>query len=126
MRTKLLILLYCAFLTPTGIHAQNYSVSLTSGTAGIGVEGMRTFGPGYTVRAGFASISYSHSGYDGDDYIMDTDLTLSSVSLLANCFPFEGVFHVTCGVIYNINKAEAFLTPSESHDVGGRIYTPEM
>ena len=125
MRSKLLIIFCFIMLTSNGIHAQNYSVSLTSGTMGIGIEGMRSFGPGYAARAGFAGISYSRSGYNGADYIMDADLTLSSISILADWFPFKGVFHFTYGLIYNINEAEATLTPSESHNVGGRIYTPE-
>ena len=126
MRTQLLTFFMCAFFLPITTHAQNYSVSLKTGTLGIGIEGMRTFGPGYAARIGFNNLSYSYSGFDGGDYIMDTDITLSSITLFTDWFPFNRGYHITCGFIYNINEAEATLTPSQSYDVGGRIYTPEM
>jgi len=114
------------YAAATGLYAQNYSMALTTGTRGIGIEGMRTFGFHYAVRAGFNTFSYHPTGIEGDDYLMDADILLSTTNLFADWFPFGGMFHLTAGVMYNLTSAEAVLTPSDSHDVGGRIYTPDM
>ena len=126
MRSTILMFFCFIMLSPANIKAQNYAISLKTGTLGIGLEGMRFFGSGYAARIGFAYFSYSPPDLDGDEYTSAADLKFSSVSTLADWFPFEGAFHFTGGVIFNFNEAEVILIPSKSYNIGGRIYTPEM
>ena len=127
MKSKLfLTLLFSVLLNPTPISAQTYALSINSSTLGINLEGIRSFGPRYNARVGFACFSYTYSDGDNKDYSLGADIKMSSVSAIFDWFPYEGIFHLSGGLIINFNEVNALLTSKESHDVGGRIYTPEM
>ena len=126
MNLKISAATFFLFACITTAQAQHYSLGVTTGTRGVGLEAVRTFGFNFAARAGYTGFSYSKTGIDGDEYLMDTDLKLSTANLFADWFPFGGVFHLTTGLMYNLTTAEAVLTPSDDHDVGGRIYTPGM
>jgi hypothetical protein len=113
-------------LIPFTAQAQNYAVALKPGTSGIGIEAIRSFGQLYNVRFGYSYFNYDYRYEDSDDYIMDSTVFISSVSAIFDWFPFERVFHISAGIFVNMNDVDAVLSPKESHDVGGRIYTPEM
>ncbi len=125
-KTLLLIILLKTIITPACVKAQTYALSINSSTLGINLEGIRSFGPRYNARVGFTCFSYKYSDGDNKDYYLGSDIKMSSVSAIFDWFPYEGIFHLSGGLFINFNEVNALLTPKESHDVGGRIYSPEM
>lgn len=106
--------------------AQTWGTVLRTGTNGVSLEVVRSFGLRFNARVGGSYFTYSYTDTGSKDYIMDADLRFSSVTAMVDWFPRRGIFHFTGGVIYNLNDADAVMIPKESHDVGGRTYTPEM
>jgi hypothetical protein len=119
------LILSCIGLTPLSF-AQDYAVSVKASTYGINLEAVRSFGASINTRLGFAFFSYSVTGGGGDeDFTYSGDLKLSSVSALADWFPFEsGTFRLTGGMFVNLNKADLILTPTETYTMGGTTYSP--
>jgi len=118
-------LIFLALSSPN-VNAQTYAISLKPGSMGLGFEGARSFGPYYNVRIGYTFLNYDHTLEGDDEYVMDAELRMSAVTAYFDWFPTGGMFHLSSGLIYNMNDVTALLVPSQSHDVGGRIYTPDM
>ena len=51
------------------------------------------------------------------------DLKLSSFIALADWHPFNGVTHLTAGLMYNNNKFSMIAVPSGSYTINGTTYT---
>lgn len=120
-------LLLVIFTVTTKVSAQDYGVALKVSTLGFGIEGMRSFGPDFNVRAGAAFFSISQDGGGGtEDYVYTADANLTSVSLLADYFPFGQTFRLTGGMMLNLNKFAISLVPTDSYTIGGDVYTPEL
>lgn len=115
------------FLLSATTFGQEYAAALKVSSLGINVEGMRSFGPDLNARLGFAWFNYTHEGGGGDeDYEYTGDLKLFSISMLADYFPFGGnTFRLTGGILINLNKVDAVLTPTQTYTVGGDEYTPD-
>lgn len=111
----------------SSVNAQDYAASIKVSTLGINLEAIRSFGPDINARLGVAFFSYSMDGGGGakDDYKYSGDLKLTSISALADWFPFQNFFRVTGGVLINLNKADITMTPSKTYTVGNDQYTPE-
>jgi hypothetical protein len=125
---KFFTILTCSLLVFSSIlKAQDYAVSVKASTYGVNLEALRSFGTDFNARLGFAFFSYSITGGGGeDDFTYSGDLNLSSVSALADWFPFEsGTFRLTAGAFINLNKADLILTPTETYTMGGTTYSPE-
>jgi len=126
-RLKLTIGIALTIMFVTGTAAaQTWGTVLRTGTTGVSLEVVRSFGLRFNARVGGSYFTYSFTDTGNKDYIMDADIQLSSATAMVDWFPRRGIFHFTGGVIYNLNDAKAVMTPKESHDVGGRTYTPEM
>lgn len=127
MKKIFTLLLFCYLGFTPVIMAQDYAVSVKASTYGINFEAVRSFGESINTRLGFAFFSYTMDGGGGDeDFTYSGKLKLSSVSVLADWFPFEsGTFRLTGGAFVNLNKADLILTPTETYTMGGTTYTPE-
>ncbi len=112
----------------TNIFAQDYGASVKVSTLGITLEGMRSFGPSFNTRLGASFFNYSHDGGGGDeDYEYSGDLSLFSISALADYFIFGGnTFRITGGILINLNEVDGNASPAKTYEVGGDFYTPEL
>lgn len=124
MKLRYLILLLLFLYT--SVFPQEYAAGLKLSTLGVSAEGIRSFGDNFNVKIGLSFMSFSYNGgSDKDDYKYKADLSLLGVSALADWFPFQNGWRLTGGLILNLNKTEAILTPSKTYIVGGDHYTPE-
>ncbi len=119
--------LLCLFLfLPVSLNAQDYAASLKIGTLGVNAEAVRSFGPQFNARIGFAALSLSNlSLISNNDYSSKGDLKLMSFSALGDWFPFESNFRLTAGIFINLNKTSVALTPKKTYYDGNIAYTPE-
>ena len=125
MKKYLFAMLFILF-SYHAVQAQYYAIALKVSTLGIRMEVNRTFGRHFNSRVGFSYMAYSQEGVGNEDYSYVGNLKLMSGTVLLDWFPFSGSFHVTSGAVINMNSGDAILTPLQSYDVGGRVYTPEM
>lgn len=127
MRQKLTILFLITLIAfSSNSFAQDYGAGIKIGTRGFRVEGLRSFGPDFNVRLGYALLPISTEGGEStDDYLYDAKATLSSLSIITDWFPFENTFRLSAGFLINLNKGEIDLNPTQSYQVGGDEYTPD-
>ena len=118
-----LVLLVITVISPIAF-AQTYSLSIKPSTLGIVIEGIRSLSPRFDARVGFAYYTYTYSEKDNSDYTLNADIKTSAVSAIIDWFPRESIFHLSAGFMYNLNGADAVLKSKNSHEVGGRTYTP--
>ena len=128
VKTILLPLIVPLLLTVTAqVGADSYAVALRPGTLGISIEGIRSLSTTLDARVGVSYFSFTYNGgSEKDDYFFDSDCRLSAASALVDWYPRSSPFHISGGVFFNFNDIRALLTPSRSHEVNGRVYTPEM
>jgi hypothetical protein len=128
MKPKVMFCLVLFSFFPIGKSiAQNYSVSLKASTLGVSLEGIRSIGEQFNVRAGVSYFSLNVNGGGGsNDYIYSGKLKLLTFSALADWFPFSSSYRVTGGAFINLNKGDLTLTPASSHTIGNTTYTPEI
>jgi len=122
---SILVIIILSGADPIG--AQTYAVTLRPSTLGLCLEGIRSISSTLDARLGMSYLSFSlHGGSDQEDYTMDGDFNLSSVSTLIDWYPKLSPFHITGGLVLNFNDIKTLLTPSRSHEINGRVYTPGM
>lgn len=126
MMKKLLLVMLTAFLFYSSqINAQGFAIGVKASTLGISFELNKSILDNLNIKAGGAFFSYTHNGGGGsDDYEYEGKLDLSSLSLLADWFPFRNSIRLTGGILINLNEANITLTPTNSYTVGGDEYTP--
>ena len=108
------------------ISAQDYGAAIKLSTGGVTLEGMRSFGSQFNTRLGFAFFSTSQDGGGGtEDYEYTADANLSSAYALVDYFPFGQTLRLTGGLMFNFNKADILLTPTNTYSIGGDEYTPD-
>jgi hypothetical protein len=126
MKTKLLTSTFLLLFLASTISAQDYAAAIKVGSRGFGAEVIRSFGEDFNVRAGLAFFSISVDGGGGtEDYEYTAEANLSSISAIADYFPFSGGFRLSGGVLVNLNKATTILTPTKTYTIGKDVYTPE-
>ena len=95
------------------------------GTTGIGLE--LTFGvnPYLNLRSGFNYGSFTWSEtFEDVDY--DMDITMTSIPLLLDIYPFGGHFRITGGLFYQPGtEADIDSTPTEPTQIGEHTYYPD-
>ena len=110
-------------ILPAKIEGQNYAIAVKLNTLGANFEVMRSFGESFNLRAGTAFFSYKSSRLEGNkDYSYEAELSLSSISVLADYFPFSGAFRITSGLIFNLNSSTINLYPEGTYTVGNDVY----
>ncbi len=93
------------------------------GTLGWSVEVVQSLQPTVNLRLG---LNRYHGDYTGTEDQVDytIDVNLHSVSLLADWHPYDGIFRVTGGVLYNRNKIDVIGKPNDSLRIGDSSYSP--
>lgn len=115
-----------ATLTSSLATAQQFNgtgVAGRLGTLGWSVELIQSLQPNVNLRFGF---NRYHGEYTGTEDQVDytVDVNLRSVSLLVDWHPYDGVFRVTGGVLYNGNEVEVIGTPNDELRIGDSSYSP--
>jgi len=125
--TSIVTCILCIATLSTPVFAQSYAVALRPSTLGISIEGIRSISRSFDARIGVSYWALNYKGGESDeDYTVDGDFKLGSISALVDWYPNRAAFHLTTGVMVNLNSMDALLVPSTSHVVSGRTYTPEM
>jgi hypothetical protein len=114
-------------MTVTSIAQSGASVSLKVSSLGITLEGVKKITKVLNARAGISYFTFEYDAGDdtGEDFTYLGDLSLLSVSLLADYYPFENHFRISAGGLLNLNEGDLTLTPLKTYTIGGSIYTPE-
>ena len=124
---------YCAclltgllMLTGSAVSAQQFDgtgVAGRFGTLGWGIEVVQSLQPTVNLRFGFNRFHGEYSdSEDSVDYTVDVHLR--SVGLLADWHPYDGIFRVTGGALYNDSEVELVGTPADSLLIGDSSYSP--
>lgn len=112
--------------TNSAVSAQEYEgtgVAGRFGTLGWGLEVMQSLHENVNLRFGLNRYSGDHDGTEDHlDYTID--MNLQSVGLLVDWHPYDGVFRVTGGMLYNGNEVDFVVTPTESLRIGDTSYSP--
>ncbi|MFC1607926.1 hypothetical protein ACFL47_08145 [Candidatus Latescibacterota bacterium] len=125
--TFIVTCIICITALSTPVFSQSYAVTLRPSTLGISIEGIRSINRYVDARIGASYWALNYKGGEAeDDYFVDGDFRLGSISALVDWYPNRAAFHLTTGVMVNLNSMDALMTPSSSHVVSGRTYTPEM
>ncbi len=127
MNKKSLLLIMLFFgLSSTTIFSQEWAIAAKVSTLGGNLELYRSFGDQFNAHVGFNYFGLDQSLDDEDDYVVDATVGLMSISALGDYFPFESSsFRVTAGLYFNLNEIDAIVTPTETYEVGGDIYSIE-
>ncbi len=101
----------------------DFGLAARASTLGLGIEFSKSIPlTGVSARLGYNWFSYDLSqGYAGIDY--DTTIDMESVALAIDWRPVPGPFHLTAGVLYNLNEVQALNEPAPTYDIGGTTYT---
>lgn len=106
------------------LAADDFGVNFKAGSLGLGAELSKGFSDKFSVNLGFNSYNYKTTRSEsGIDY--DSKFELQSASLLANYHPFNGLFRVTGGALYNNNELKLTGKPSagSTYNINGVNYT---
>jgi hypothetical protein len=127
MKKRSLLFIFLFFsLSFTNIFAQDWATSVKVSTLGGNIEVYRSFGEQFNAHLGFNYFSLEQDVTGQEDFDSKFKVGLMSVSALGDYFPFEGGgFRLTAGLFVNLNQIDATLTPTDSYEVGGDVYTPE-
>ena len=125
MKTLLIILFLITL--PAAAIAQSFAVKGNAGSLGIGGEAVISLNESFNVRAGanVFDFSYYHETSQGDEYDIDANLHLNSISALIDWYPFQNGMRLAGGIVHNRNEVKSVLIPKQSHEVGGNTYSPE-
>ena len=102
----------------------DHGFAIKASTLGAGLEYQRNFQPKTNFRLGFNTWTYDQDGTEGGIQYQ-ADLELRTLGLIVDYHPWEGIFRVSGGVMYNGNELEmqASLATAGTVDIGGRTYT---
>lgn len=104
-------------------HARDFGTSIDLGTTGLGLHVTTALTPKLNARVGANLANYAYEGSTSDvDY--DFKLKLASVDALLDFHPFDGVFRISGGAVYNGNKIEARAKPTGAgtYTLNGNVY----
>ncbi len=100
-----------------------FSVGVTGGTLGLGLEAGYRFSDRLGVRANGDSYNYDKTVTSGD-FDIDGKAKLKSIGVAVDFYPFGGSFRVSAGLRSNKNRFGGDATPNTaSVEVGGDLYT---
>lgn len=110
------------FTTADAATTYTYGIGLQAGTLGLGPDFNVGFNKHFGIDLGLNAYNYKHSmTQSGINY--GFKIKLDTVHLLANWYPFGGVFHLTAGLVDNGNKITGDATPtSGTFTINGDTY----
>ena len=121
-----LFLSVASFVVPHELKAQGYAAAVKVGTQGVSLQAYRALSSYFNVSLGASILSYNANNVEHtSDYKVDGDLKLSNISALADWFPFASSFRLTGGLVVNLNKVSAVITPTVTKVTGNIQYTPD-
>lgn len=107
----------------SALSNMTYGIGIQAGTLGIGPD----FNVGVNKYLGFdLGLNTYNRSYSGTQSNVDYNFKakLNTVHLLANVYPFGGVFHLTAGVVSNGNKFDLTGTPTGgTYTINNQQYT---
>ncbi len=110
-------------LTPALSFAEGTGLTVKAGTLGAGLEISKSFSDSVGGRLGLNAFSHSKSATQGTvNY--DFKLKLSTVTALADWYPWQSSFRTTAGLVSNGNKADLTADPATDNVINGVTYTP--
>lgn len=125
-KKSLLFIFLFLSVSLSSTYAQEWATSLKVSTLGGNVEVYRSFGDQFNMHLGFNYFSLEQEMTGEEDFDATFSAGLMSFSVLGDYFPFtSSSFRITAGVMMNLNKVDAKLTPTKNYEVGGDIYTPD-
>ncbi|OQX12925.1 MAG: hypothetical protein BWK76_16985 [Desulfobulbaceae bacterium A2] len=108
---------------PAQAQSPGFSLGVKAGTLGAGLEGNLELSEWCGLRLGANAMQFSmNETVDNVDY--DADLRLRNATALLDLYPFQGVFRLTGGVMYNANEFELEGRSSIPAVINGHAYTP--
>lgn len=115
---------FCTLLTYAEGRKPLSTVGVTAraSTLGWGLEASTPLIGNLNGRVGFNTFSVGYEA-TAEDIEYDFDLTLRSLSVLADWLPFGSVLRLSGGFLLNGNKVEATATPSQSYTINGIRYS---
>jgi hypothetical protein len=116
------VLLACV---PASAQFDALSVGVKAGTLGVGGEVTTNLLPQLNVRGSYQWLDLSLN-VEVDDIDYDTDLKFSNPMVLLDWYPFEGVFRVSAGVLFNGTDIALSSTPTEPVRIGNTTYLPSQ
>jgi hypothetical protein len=126
MNKKLAALSALLFLATSSQSAvaDDVSLGLKLSTLGPGLEIQDKLSSILGFRLGINYLPFSAS-FTVDDVKYKSEFSWKSASLLADLYPFAGIFRLSGGVLYNGNNVDISATPSDSVKIGNTSFTPE-
>lgn len=129
MRLSFLALLLSLFAASAhSSNAQGLAISGRAGTLGPGVELVTSLDPHFNVRLGANHFNYSRHDYVTSLEVpvhVDSDLRLTSFALIADVLPFEKIFRMSLGLVYNLSEATSLMSPAEGYTLEGKTFSPD-
>jgi hypothetical protein len=122
-RLAAIIAVLCVVASSQGAAANDLSMGLKISTLGPGLEIQEKINNMIGFRLGVNYLPFSTS-FTADDVKYKTEFSWKSVSLLADIYPFSGIFRITGGAFYNGNNVEVSATPGEPVKIGDNTYSP--
>ena len=102
---------------------EGIDIEVKGGTLGLGGEINYALNPMFTLGLGLNTFTQNLS-QTSSDIGYDVEFKLQTFALLGNYHPFEGVFRLTGGLMFNGNKLSMTANPVGNYDIGGTSYTP--
>ncbi|MFH2139193.1 MAG: hypothetical protein ABII63_00190 [Pseudomonadota bacterium] len=123
-RTALAVLVIAALPMQAYADEGKFRLDAHASLLGLGLELAAPLSEKYTARVGFNTLKLS-GNTDSGGLSYKGDLKLSSVTALMDWRPWNGVTHLTAGVIFNSNKLElnATATSGTVYSINGFNYT---
>jgi hypothetical protein len=103
--------------------ADDFSTGVKVSTLGPGLEFETRLSENFGIRAGANYLPITVS-VTADDIDYDADFSWKTVSVMADIYPFSGIFRITGGLFYNGNDVDVSGTPSDNVNIGNHTYTP--
>jgi len=101
------------------------STGVKAGTLGAGLEVGVGLNEWCGLRLGANALQFSmNETIDNIDY--DADLRLQNISALLDVYPFQGIFRLTGGILYNGNEFDLEGSSTIPAVINGNPYTPEQ
>lgn len=103
----------CLLSVPVASANDNpYSLGVTGGTLGFGVEAGYDLSPRFRVRALAAGLNMSEDfeAEGNNDLDYDGDLELRNAAALLDFHPFSGTFRLTAGLVISDNEVDGSAT----------------
>ena len=122
MKKSLIALVATQLLCAEG-NIPSYNTALKVGTFGAGIDVSRMLNEKVALRANINGLRINRNE-DLDDISYDATLSLLTVGVLADYYPFETSFRLSGGLYYNGNKLEGTARPAsgETIDLGDNNY----